>query len=71
MMRSQHVDPEQAVLIHQDIQAKHSLAIHWGTFALANEVSMYPALLHPGSMSNAWQGRDEREGASERERARG
>ncbi|XP_062338628.1 N-acyl-phosphatidylethanolamine-hydrolyzing phospholipase D isoform X1 [Osmerus eperlanus] len=42
MMRSQHVDPEQAVLIHQDIQAKHSLAIHWGTFALAYEYYLEP-----------------------------
>lgn len=37
-MKSQHVDPEEAVLIHIDIQAKTSLAIHWGTFALAYEV---------------------------------
>lgn len=35
---SQHVDPEEAVKIHIDVQAKHSLAIHWGTFALSYEV---------------------------------
>lgn len=28
-----HVDPEQAVAIFRDIQAKKSVAIHWGTFA--------------------------------------
>lgn len=37
-MQGQHVDPEEAVQIHQDLQAKQSVAIHWGTFALANEV---------------------------------
>lgn len=38
MMKGQHVDPEEAVKIHQDLQAKQSVAIHWGTFALAYEV---------------------------------
>lgn len=37
-MKGQHVDPEEAVQIHVDLQAKHSVAIHWGTFALAYEV---------------------------------
>ena len=39
-MEPQHVDPEQAVRIHQDVQSRTSLAIHWGTFSLANEVRM-------------------------------
>lgn len=39
-MRYQHVDPEEAVRIHMDVQTKKSVAIHWGTFALANEVSL-------------------------------
>lgn len=38
-MKYQHVDPEEAVKIHIDVQTKKSVAIHWGTFALANEVS--------------------------------
>lgn len=38
MMQGQHVDPEEAVQIHLDLQAKESVAIHWGTFALAYEV---------------------------------
>lgn len=38
-MKYQHVDPEEAVRIHIDVQTKRSVAIHWGTFALANEVS--------------------------------
>lgn len=38
-MKYQHVDPEEAVRIHIDVQAKKSVAVHWGTFALANEVN--------------------------------
>ncbi|XP_012928963.1 LOW QUALITY PROTEIN: N-acyl-phosphatidylethanolamine-hydrolyzing phospholipase D-like [Heterocephalus glaber] len=33
-MKYQHVDPEEAIRIHTDVQAKKSVAIHWGTFAL-------------------------------------
>lgn len=39
-MKYQHVDPEEAVRIHIDVQTKKSVGIHWGTFALANEVSV-------------------------------
>ena len=31
-------DPEQAVQIHMDVKSQKSIAIHWGTFALASEV---------------------------------
>lgn len=37
-MKYQHVNPDEAVRIHEDIGSKFSVAIHWGTFALANEV---------------------------------
>lgn len=40
-MKYQHIDPEEAVRIHIDVQAKKSVAIHWGTFALAYEVSLF------------------------------
>ncbi|KAI7791641.1 N-acyl-phosphatidylethanolamine-hydrolyzing phospholipase D isoform X1 [Triplophysa rosa] len=42
IMKSQHVDPEEAVQVHVDIKAKNSLAIHWGTFALAYEHYLEP-----------------------------
>ncbi|XP_017709896.1 PREDICTED: N-acyl-phosphatidylethanolamine-hydrolyzing phospholipase D isoform X2 [Rhinopithecus bieti] len=41
-MKYQHVDPEEAVRIHTDVQTKKSMAIHWGTFALANEHYLEP-----------------------------
>jgi N-acyl-phosphatidylethanolamine-hydrolysing phospholipase D len=42
MMESQHVDPEQAVKIHIDINSKKSIGVHWGTFALASEFYLEP-----------------------------
>lgn len=36
-MQPVHVDPAQAVQIHQDIRSKLSLACHWGTFRLTDE----------------------------------
>lgn len=38
MMSPQHVDPEEAVKIHEDVKSNKTFAIHWGTFALASEV---------------------------------
>ncbi|XP_029418212.1 N-acyl-phosphatidylethanolamine-hydrolyzing phospholipase D isoform X3 [Nannospalax galili] len=43
-MKYQHVDPEDAVRIHIDVQTKKSVAIHWGTFALANEHYLEPPM---------------------------
>ena len=36
-MRTVHVDPEEAVKIHQDIGSKLSIGMHWGTFRLTLE----------------------------------
>lgn len=41
-MEPQHVDPEQAVMIHMDVKSQKSLAVHWGTFALADEFYLEP-----------------------------
>ena len=32
-----HINPAEAVRIHKDIQAKQSVAMHWGTFVLTDE----------------------------------
>ena len=36
-MQPQHVDPAEALRIHQDLGAKRSYAMHWGTYHLAAE----------------------------------
>lgn len=44
-MHDAHCDPFEALKIHQDIRSKRSVAIHWGTFPLANEPFEEPPTL--------------------------
>lgn len=37
VMGAMHVTPEEAVQIHRDVGARHSVAMHWGTFRLTAE----------------------------------
>ncbi len=41
-MKAAHVNPSEAVAIHQDIKSKWSLGIHWGTFPLTAESPLSP-----------------------------
>ena len=36
-MKAQHVNPSEALQIHQDIGARYSVGMHWGTFKLTDE----------------------------------
>lgn len=42
-MRLYHVNVDEAVKIHHDIQSKFSVGMHWGTFPLTAEPVMEPA----------------------------
>ena len=48
--KNRHCSIEEAVQIHQDVQARKSLGIHWGTFKLGSEVRYLDTLiaLYPG-----------------------
>ena len=37
-MHYQHVDPDEAWKIHNDVSAYNSIGVHWGTFKLSREV---------------------------------
>ena len=41
-MKMQHVDPDDALLVHKDIGAKKSIGMHWGTFELSAEPMFEP-----------------------------
>ncbi|HKI45695.1 MAG TPA: MBL fold metallo-hydrolase [Balneolales bacterium] len=36
-MKAVHVNPEEAVKIHQDVRSQFSIGMHWGTFKLTDE----------------------------------
>lgn len=41
-MQPQHVNPREAVALHQEVRARHSIAVHWGTFDLSSEALDQP-----------------------------
>ena len=43
-MKDVHCDPTEAVMIHKDLRSRRSMAIHWGTYPLAEEDPIEPAL---------------------------
>jgi N-acyl-phosphatidylethanolamine-hydrolysing phospholipase D len=43
-MKHVHCNPEEAVMIHEDLRSKQSIAIHWGTFPMTDEDKIEPPL---------------------------
>lgn len=44
-MSKHHVNPDEAVLIHQDVRAQKSMPMHWATFQLTREPFLEPPVL--------------------------
>ena len=52
-MKVHHINPEEAVRIHQDVGSRYSVGIHWGTFRLSSEAWLQP----PRDLSRALEQR--------------
>ncbi|HZE22051.1 MAG TPA: MBL fold metallo-hydrolase [Desulfobaccales bacterium] len=52
-MRPMHVDPPEAVKIHQDLRSRQSIGMHWGTFKLTDEPLGEPPLYLARSLAEA------------------
>jgi N-acyl-phosphatidylethanolamine-hydrolysing phospholipase D len=50
-MRPLHMQPAEAVRVHSELRSKLSIAMHWGTFALADEPLAEPPLLFADALS--------------------
>ena len=44
LLNGAHVHPRDAVRIHRDVRSEHSVAVHWGTVKLSDEMIMAPKL---------------------------
>ncbi|MGH8445945.1 MAG: MBL fold metallo-hydrolase [Solimonas sp.] len=55
-MHGQHIDPAEAVRVHRAIGARHSLAIHWGVFELADDPLDEPPRLLRDALAEAGLG---------------
>jgi N-acyl-phosphatidylethanolamine-hydrolysing phospholipase D len=43
-MKPMHLNPAEAIMVHQDLQAQQSIGMHWGTFKLTEEPLSEPPL---------------------------
>ena len=59
LMKPMHVDPFEAVQIHQDVRSRLSVAGHWGTFAMTGEPLLEPPALLRQALSERGLSRDQ------------
>jgi N-acyl-phosphatidylethanolamine-hydrolysing phospholipase D len=52
-MRPMHIDPPEAVKIHQDLRSQQSIGMHWGTFKLTDEPLDEPPVYLARSLAEA------------------
>ena len=52
-MRGQHVDPAEAVRLHEELGCRRSIAIHWGVFELADDSLDEPPRLLAEALAEA------------------
>jgi L-ascorbate metabolism protein UlaG (beta-lactamase superfamily) len=52
-MAAQHTDPEDAIQIMRDLDAKAAVGIHWGTFKLTDEPRDEPASRLAAALCNS------------------
>jgi N-acyl-phosphatidylethanolamine-hydrolysing phospholipase D len=57
-MKTIHMDPPDAVAAHKDLQAEQSIAMHWGTFQLTDELLGEPPLYLKKVMKEAFMADD-------------
>ena len=58
-MKAAHINPEEAVKIHKEINSRYSVGIHWGTFILTDEpVEEPPRLLQKFSKKLGLKSKD-------------
>ncbi|XP_071960438.1 N-acyl-phosphatidylethanolamine-hydrolyzing phospholipase D-like [Antedon mediterranea] len=50
--KPQHINPQEAVQVHVDLQSTVSIGIHWGTFPFGNEFYLEPPKLVKEEMAN-------------------
>lgn len=53
-MKTIHMDPADAVSAHKDLQAEQSIAMHWGTFYIADDPLAEPPLYLKKAMKEAF-----------------